>query len=47
MGSVEKISGTVVREKIMRLFFYPLDKTKNLVYYLTIALIHEAEGGRR
>lgn len=23
----------------MRLFFYPLDKTKNLVYYLTIALI--------
>ena len=28
-------------------FINPLDKTKNLVYYLTIALIHEVEGGRR
>ena len=47
MGSVEKISGTVVEKKSCGCFFYPLDKTKNLVYYLTIALIHEVEGGRR
>lgn len=46
MGSAEKVEQNS-RVKSCGCFFYSLDKTKNIVYYLTIALIHRTEGGRK
>lgn len=45
MGRAEKIEQNSRVRKNHTAVFYSLDKTKNIVYYLTITLIHEAEGG--